>query len=160
MQHQLSAIDGSIYILELAEPFGRLELQEVPKEISKQRTGNYAAIDVPGRNNPLHHYTGGSDNFSMSCQFVYDGSGEDTVLRDINWLESLMANDSYNAPTRRVKVIFGNLFANKTYIVKSVDSKFTDFDNKNGWRSRRAEVTISFALDMDRNRSINDIRQF
>ncbi|WP_291726161.1 hypothetical protein [Bernardetia sp.] len=160
MQHQLSAIDGSIYILELSEPFGRLELQEVPKEIAKQRTGNYATVDVPGRNNPLHHYTGGGDTFSMSCQFVYDGSNEDTVLRDINWLEGLIANDSYNAPTRKVKVIFGNLFSNKTYIVKSVSSKFTDFDNQNGWKARRAEVSISFELSMETNRSINDIRQF
>ncbi len=160
MQHQLSAIDGSIYILELAEPFGRLELQEAPKEITKQRTGNYAEINVPGRNNPLHHYTGGSDSFSMSCQFLYDGSGVDTVNRDVNWLEGLMGNDSYNAPTRRVKVIFGKIFNKKTYIVKSVSSKLTDFINDKGWSSRRAEVTISFALDMDNNRSISDIRQF
>jgi hypothetical protein len=158
MQHQLSAIDGSIYILELSEPFGRLELQELPSELSTQRTGNYAEINVPGRNNPLHHYTGGSDTFSMSFQFVYDSSGVDNVLRDVQWLEGLMANDSYNAPSRRVKIIFGKIFNNKTYIVKSVSSKFMDFVNNNGWISKRAEVSISFALDMDNNRSIADIR--
>lgn len=160
MQHQLSAIDGSVYILELAEPFGRLELQELPSEISGQRSGNYAEINVPGRNNPLHHFTGGSDSFSITCQFFADDSGVDNVLRDVNWLLGLIANDSYDAPTRRVTFVFGKIFDRKEYIVKDVKYKFTDFRKNNGLTSRRAEVNISFALDMDDNRSIADIRQF
>jgi hypothetical protein len=71
-----------------------------------------------------------------------------------------MANDGYNAPTRRVKVVFGKFFNRKKYIVKDVKYKFTDFKNDKGWTSRRAEVSISFALDMDDNRTISDIRNF
>ncbi|WP_375560265.1 hypothetical protein ACE193_21545 [Bernardetia sp. OM2101] len=160
MQHKLSALDGSIYILELAEPFERLELQEMPSEISGQRSGNYAEINVPGRNDSLFHFTGGSESFSISCQFFADDSGVDNVLRDVNWLLGLMANDSFNAPVRKVSFVFGKIFDRKAYIVKDVKYKFMDFRKDNGLVSRRAEVTISFALAVDNNRSIADIRQF
>ena len=158
--HNLSAVTpkGSLYIIELAEPFERLEFQEVPVEIPWDRTGNYAEIAVPGRNNPLHHYTGGSDLVSLKLQFIYDNSGVANVERDIRWLQSLIANDSYNAPIRRVKIIFGQLFRNETWIVKAAKATFTDFDSKKNFASRRANVDISFALDTDKNRSLADIR--
>lgn len=158
--HNLSAVTpkGSLYILELAEPFERLEFQEVPAEIPWDRTGNYAEIAVPGRNNPLHHYTGGSDSVSLKLQFVADDSGVDSVERDVRWLQSLVGNDSYNAPTRRVKIVFGKLFRNETWIVKSVKSSFTDFHSEKGYASRRTTVDISFALDTDKNRSLADMR--
>lgn len=149
---------GRLFIVELSPPFERLEFQSVPDKLTDAREGAYAQIDVPGRNNPLHQYTGGTDNINFVLQFFADEDTAANVIAKCRWLKSLIANDGYEAGARRVKIIWGDLFKNETWFLRSCSIEYQDFHSKRSYNPVFATANLSFSLDTDKNRTLQDMR--
>ena len=150
---------NSVYLVELQDPFETLALQFIPNEINKTRQGNFEAVLPTGRNNPIFQYTGGNDDLSLVVVFYADDEHRESVLKKIAWLESLANSDGYNAPARRVKIVFGNVFREEKWVVKTVSTKMSDFASLYGYAPMRAEINLSLSLAPDTNLIFKDIRR-
>lgn len=149
---------GKCYIVELRPPYQKLEMQFIPAGIKIASTANNAKIEVIGRNNPLHQYTGGDDKMTFKLEFYSDVEDRDDVIKKCRWLQALRYNDGYKGPKRNVKVIMGDMFKKEIWIVDSVTMDFSNFDSDKGFRPRQASVDIALSLDPKTNLTINDVR--
>jgi len=150
---------GRLYLLELEEPFERLELQFVPGELSMNRQADLKQIAIVGRNNNLLQYTGGSDTLNLPIEFYSDSEFRDDVISKVNWLQSLAMSDGNNGPYRNVKLVFGNLFRNEIWAVSSVSPVLSHFDDKYNFLPLRATVEIRLILDPKTNLLFDQVRR-
>lgn len=150
--------DKQIYIVELAAPFERLEVQFMPEEYNISRRANYSKVQITGRNTPKYHFTGGEDSLNMKLQFMAHSTLGDEVYKKVNWLRSLTFSDSFSGPTRNIKIVFGGLYRNVNWLVTSVDAKFSRFDHRKVMYPIQAAVDITFVRDYALNQTINQIR--
>lgn len=149
---------NNIYIVETASPFERIAFQFMPENVQKQRSAKIATIDVVGRNNSRYQFTGGEDKLSFTLDFFSDEESREDVKRKVNFLESLAMNDGGVGPARNVKIVMGKLFRNEVWIVSSVDTSYSNFDNRFSYLPIRAQVKINLILDPSKNRRIKDVR--
>lgn len=159
MANKFSTTAGRCYIVELSPPYERLEIQFVPKEFSYGSTAKMAKIEVVGRNNPLHHYTGGDDNLSFQLDFFAEEESRKDVLKKVKWIQSLRYNDGNFAPKKNISIVFGNLFRNEIWTVDSVQVKYSDFDSLHDFLPQQAFVDIKLSLDPIKNLRIKDVRK-
>lgn len=150
--------DHDCYILETEEPFERLEIQFVPNEISTPREANLTEIMVVARNNPKYHYINGKDTLRMQVEFYSDERGRTDVIRKVQWLKSLTMNNGFQGGLRNVKIVFGELFPNEVWLLKSVRPTLSHFDGEAGFLPLRARVDLEFVLDPVKNNLITDVR--
>ena len=59
---------GMIYLTAL-NSLEKLEVQYIPTSISTSRDVNLGEVAIVGRNNPTHHYTGGSNSLNLELDF-------------------------------------------------------------------------------------------
>lgn len=152
------------YIVEVDKPDGalaneRIEIQFVPNSIDLTRDANFTEIMVVARNNPKYHYVNGKDSMRFTVEFYSDEKSRTDVIRKVRWLKSLTMNDGYNKGLKRVLVKFGDIFKdNETWLLKSVKSSLSHFDNENGFLPLRAICDLEFVLDPNTNLLKDDVR--
>lgn len=152
------ANEGLLYLTAL-RTLERLEIQYVPKEISLVRTPIIAGVAVVGRNNPIHHYVGGTTELNLELDFYSVEDSVQDVITKCKWLESLAYGNGFENPPERVRITFGKLFGNnEVWIVKDVKYKMSHFMVEQGFLPRQATVSIGLALDPPKNLKIEDVR--
>jgi hypothetical protein len=147
---------GTMAIVELSEPFERLELQFVPQDVAWNRTATEASYAVVNRNNDVPQITGGNDTLAFSLDFYSDDNDVDDIKSKVLWLQSL----SY-APVRKCKVLWGDFLgveSSETWILTSVSAKFAKFMPENGMRPQQANIDLVFKLAPDENRTVGGVR--
>lgn len=155
---QVSTTQGQLYIVEMKQPFSTLQIQFVPGEIKNPRQGKFQDITVVGNNDEIQHYISARENLSLTLDFLAAHDNVKEVYEKINWLKSLIANDSYAGSFRSVKLVMGDLFKNQVWNIRSVNPVMSHFSAGNNWLPLRATIQIDFALDPEKNRYIDDIR--
>lgn len=153
----LSNTQGSLYIVETAEPFERLEIQFFPDEISNPREAHLSGMSVVSRNNDILQYTGGEESLKLPLDFFADEVLN--VVQAVNWLKSLTMNDGENGPFRNVKIVFGDLFKEQVWAIKSVNPVFSMFDEELNMMPLRARCEVNFILNPVRNLEFSDYRK-
>jgi len=149
-----STAKGTMTIIELAEPFERLEFQFVPGEVGWNRTATDASYQVANRNNDQPQISGGNDIMNFTLSFYSDDNDVDDMKTKVVWLQSL----SY-APARLVKVLWGGfLGGDERWLVTSVNAKYSKFMESNEMRPQQAVVDIVFKLAPERNRTAAGVR--
>lgn len=151
--------NGQLYIVELAEPFERMEIQFVPNEVQTPVMPDIQRVNIVGRNNKRMYLTGREETLSMDLDFYSDDERRRDVIQKIEWLKSLTMNDGYEAGIRKVKIIWGDLFPYQVWTVDRVSPRMSHFDDQNGWLPMRASVNINFVLDPETNLLIKDVRR-
>lgn len=151
--------NSQLFIVELAEPFERLEIQFVPEEISIPRKADLSKISIIGRNNKLLQYTGGEETMTLNLEFYSDEKDRFDVIQKVDWLKSLCYNDGYNAGARKVKVLFGDLFTYHVWTVEGVTPNLSHFDDVASWLPIRAKVEVNFVCDPDDNLLLRQVRR-
>lgn len=149
---------GKCYIVELRPPYQKLEMQFVPVGMKITSSATNAKIEVIGRNNPLHHYTGGDDKLSFKLEFYSDVDDRNDVIQKCRWLQSLRFGDGNTGPKRNVKVVMGDMFKKEIWIVDTVTLDMSNFDGDKGFRPRLATIDMALSLDPTKNLTINDVR--
>lgn len=149
---------GKCYIVELRPPYQKLEMQFIPASMKLTSTAQNAKIEVVGRNNPIHHYTGGDDKLVFKLDFYSDTEDRDDVIKKCRWIQALRYNNGSRGPKRNVKVVMGDMFQREIWIVDSVAIDLSTFDGTKGFRPRQATVDINLSLDPIKNLTIDDVR--
>jgi len=152
---QASTTNKELFIVETEDPSSRLEIQFVPGAIGGSRQARLQSVAIVGRNDDLLHYTGGSETLTLELEFYGDS---DEVYKALNWLKSLTVNDGYAGAFRTVKIVFGELFKNNVWAVKSVKPNMSHFNQETGWLPLRGKASVEFQLDPEKNRYIDDVR--
>jgi len=152
------ANEGLLYFTAL-RTLERLDIQYVPKDITLVRTPIIAGVAVVGRNNPIHHYVGGTTELNLELEFYAMEDNMEDVITKCKWLESLCYGDGFDNPPEQVRLTFGRLFGNnEVWVVKDVKYKMSLFMVEKGFLPRQATVTVSLALDPKKNLKIEDVR--
>ncbi len=154
----MATTDGTLYLTALRS-LEKLEIQFVPSDIVTNRRPFIGGVSVIGRNNPLHHYTGGLSTMTLNLDFHAEDTNMEDVIRKCKWLESLAYSDGNDNPPERIKPTFGRLFrAHEIYIVTAVQVTMSRWSSENGWLPRQAYVKLTLALDPDRNLKTEDVQ--
>lgn len=137
----------------------RLEIQYVPKELSISRSPQIAGVAVVGRNNPIHHYIGGTTELSLELDFHCEEEHRQDVIGKCKWLESLAYSDGFSHPPEIVHLTFGKVFRSyETWIVKDVKYKLSLFQGDHNFLPKQANVQLTLALDTRKNLRIEDVQ--
>lgn len=153
----ISTTQGRLYLTALSS-LERLEIQFVPNEISPSRQANWSEIAIVGRNNPLYHYTGGTNSLSLTLDFHSVEEDRSDVVRKCRLLESWAMNNSYNNPPERIKLTYGKLFKeDEIWLIQSVNPTYTQFSAEHNFLPVQAIVQLDLVLDTDRNRKTRDV---
>jgi hypothetical protein len=154
-----STTGGQLYIVELSRPFERVEIQFAPQVLNWNREADISSVYIVGRNHPKQHFTGGSETLSFQMDFYSDVEDRKDVIKKVNWLRSLTFGDGSFGPARNVKLVWGDLYKNNVWAVKSVNVKLENFAPQKGWLPQQAWVDISLIADPKKNLRISDIRK-
>ena len=147
------------YIVELAEPFERVEIQFVPPNLNIQRTANLKEIAVVNKNDPDTIFTGGRETLKFQLDFYSDDLKKRDVIAKCDWLKSLTFHDGLKGDYRPIRVVFGKLFLTEIYNVKNVNINMTHLDGLFGFLPLRATVDINLVLSPDTPRTLSNIRK-
>lgn len=112
-----------IIIAELNPAGERLELQYFPQSISTSRDASFAKIEMPGANDPIARWTGGSTKMTLECSFASVAPDGKDVLRTLNWLKSLTYKNKQNI-INPVRLIYGDMFRDYVWYVASVQDQY------------------------------------
>jgi len=155
----ITTTGGSLYIIELAEPYERMEIQFVPETISVPRNANLKSVSIVGRNNDILQYTGGGENLQVTFDFLSDDEHREEVVKKVAWLKSLTMKDGNSGIYRNVMLIMGDLFQNEIWAVSSVEPSFSHFDDEHNWLPLRASVVVKMIRDPLGNLLFADVRR-
>lgn len=154
----ISTTNNQLFIIELTPPYGSLEIQFYPSEIQESRKINNQDLGVIGYNNSGSHYTGGDDLVSFKLTFYAFAEDRPQVLKKVRWLESLGQANGTVGGQPEVSLVFGQLFKNRRYVLKSCEAKMLNFDAENGQLPAYAEVQLSFKRLVAKKTTFNDTR--
>lgn len=151
-----STTEGLLYFIAV-DSLHRLEIQFVP-DISVARRPLIAGLYVIGRNTPKYHYLGGETLINLKLDFHAAQENRQDVIDKCRWLEHLTFNDGYSQPPQKVKLVFGDLFRDELWIVKSINYNLSNFHKQYGFLPQQAFANIQLALDPESNLVWEDIR--
>jgi len=134
-----------------------LPLQYTPMEIAYSRTANIADINIVGRNDNLHHYVSGSTSLDFSVDFYSVEEGRTDVKKKIKWLESMTYAEGESPPSR-LKIVFGDLFKDEIWILRSVNANYSLFQPADNFMPVACVVALSFVRDTQINLTSSEIR--
>jgi hypothetical protein len=79
----------------------------------------------------------------------------ESVIKSCKWVEALTRNDGYKGEIHKVKLIWGDLFQDSTWIVSSAPYKLSQFHASKGMKPRQAyqEITLKRVIDHNRTRA-------
>lgn len=152
---------GRIYLLELQEPFERLDFQFIPPELNWERTGTWVNVPITGRNNSRKHLTGGEDKISLQLDFSGILAQDPRYcIQQLSWLQSLTVLDGFAGVARNVKLVWGesDIFRHKIWVVKRVGGKLLNFSSYDGLDPRQALVELELELDPTENTRLSSVR--
>ncbi len=153
----MNTTQGMLYVTSM-RTLQRLDIQFMPKELATDRTANFADIAIVGRNNPLHHYTGGDNSLSFEFDFYSETENREDVIEKCRLLESWSMNDG-DTPPEQIRLTFGRLFkADEIWIIKKVAVRYSLFSPEHGMLPRQAYAKVDFVLDPKFNRKTSDVK--
>lgn len=148
-----------IYIHDLVTQ-ASLEVQFVPIEVQIETNSNFVAIQPPGRNNPIYHYTGSEDKVSFTLDWLAIQESREDVIAKVKWVEALAKNDGYENPPHPVLLIWGDgrIFgvddSDNTWLCTAISTRLSLFDRQFTMTPRQAyqDVTFSRITPLNRRR--------
>lgn len=153
----MTTTQGQIYLIALSS-LERLDIQFVPDVLPITRTANIAEIAVVGRNTPQHHYTGGTEGIELKLDFFASEENRQDVRKKCNWLRSLCYSDGNKKPPEKVKLVWGDLFRDEEFVVRSVKVEYSLFNREFGFLPQQAYVNIALSFDPNKNVKWKDIK--
>ena len=153
----LSGTHGALYIV-IVRTLERMEIQFMPGELPISRSADLAQLKIVGRNLPKPHYTGGDTSMSLNLSFYAEEESREDVIAKCRWLEALTANDGYTAPAEVVKLVWGRLFREELWVVKSVKYTLKQFERSQGYLPTLATADVDFMQVSKTNLRTSDIR--
>ena len=147
------------YILGLAN-MEIIELQYLPLEGKGNRTANYTTFTPSGRSNPIHHYTGGAETFSIEFSATTVSNDRTDVLSKVQKLLTFACNDGDKIPPQFVKLFLGGIAREERLIITSVGYDYSLFNPAHEFRPDMAMIDITFAFAPEKNLTHNSIRKW
>lgn len=154
---KLTTTEGKLYFIAV-DTLDRLEIQFVPQELNYQRKPNIGEIQIIGRNTLKFHNLGAQAELPLTLDFYATEEDRMDVINKCRWLEHLCISDGNKKPPQRVKLIWGDLFKDQVWVVKSVSYKLGNFNREKGFLPQQAYCDVLLGLVTDKNETWEDIR--
>lgn len=150
-----STTQKKCWIVNIKEPTERLEIQFDVRSIKVNRSIQMNDIAIIGRNNPFHHFTGGSTEYSFSLDLYADTEDLTDVMKRVKLIESWTYNEDFTNGVPSLKLIYGNLFANddSTFVLSSFSYDLSHFDSEKEFMPKRANIEITLSLETNKKSS-------
>jgi len=133
-----------LYIVAIDDPnVARLQVQYMPLQIQYNRKATVKNLPVIGRNEDLKQFSGGNTDLNFSLTFyAVDVDGND-AMQKAKWLESMTYRDTSKPPSR-LKIIFGDVFKDDIWVLKTCNETMRVFQPANNWMPRY--ITLQLQL--------------
>lgn len=146
-----------IVIVEM-ETLAELVIQFVPPKVSWNRQVKAGEIVIVGNNNPIEHYTSGTDELSFNLSFHAVEQNREDALNAVRWLRSLCYNDGLDSERPKLKIIWGNFLKEELWVLSSVRPELQAIDKVHGLVPTQAFVAVTFKLQPKKNLLRKDVR--
>lgn len=146
------------YIVDLVT-LDSLGFQNVPRDLVYEPNSSFVALESPGRNNPLYHYTGSEDTLQFTLSWYSDHASRADVITNCKWLEALSKNDGYDNKPHPVRLVWGELFTQSKWLVTSAKYTLTLFDRPIGMLPKLASQELILKRITDDNLTYKQITQ-
>lgn len=157
---KISTTDSLLWLVNVNNPKERVKIQFFPAQLSVDRVANVQDIDIVGRNNPLHHYSGGTTSLPLELDFYAERDDLKDVIETIKLIESWTFNDGYDAPIPQIKLLFGDLFQDTdTWTIKRCSYRMTQFVKEAGLLPRQAYMSLELTMDTRKDLRARDVRR-
>jgi len=140
----------TLYIALYDQPSVQVALQYVPK-VTTNRSANLSTVEIPGRSNPILHYTTGSD--SLELKLAFHNSNDPTYVSSIS---DQLKSCCYG---QDLIVVLGNFMVNQVYVLEKVESNFDHLQALQYFFPKTAEISLSFKLNPNRSILPEDLRR-
>lgn len=147
---------GQIYIVNLTT-LERVEAQYCPLQVTGTRTAKLAEIGIPARNNPQYQFVGGAEEISIRLDFTAEDTTREEVIKKINFLRAFTFADGRTKPAPFAKIVWGDMFKNDRFIIKSVAYDFNLFNQDFNFNPDLGICTLTLAFAPEKNTTLADI---
>jgi hypothetical protein len=136
---------GALFFINVST-LEKLEIQFIPK-LSASRQHRAEGFEVIGRNTPAFQSSGGSSAIDLKLDFYSQNEDRKDVLAKVRWLESMAATDGYYKKAPNIKLVWGKMYKNQLWVVKSVETDFELYNKMHGFLPQQAYVNLKLELD-------------
>lgn len=137
-----------------------LRFQTIPPELSVEMDSGFSEVKTSGRNNPIYHYTGSSNQIKLTLSWYSNYHNRQDVIRKCKWLEALTKADGYVSKPHEIRLIWGELFKQSKFIVTSAPYKLGLFIRNQGMLPSHATQEITLNRITTTNLSYSDIQKY
>lgn len=153
----MTTTEGRLYFIDVVTR-ERLEIQFVPLELEVVRGINMEAVAIVGRNTPRYEYIGGEKSISLKLDFHANNDDKQDALAKAKWIEQRTYNDGYAAPATRIQLVWGDMFKNEVWVIKSCPYRLSQFDKTRGFFPSQVYMDLTLGLSVNHNLRKKDVR--
>lgn len=143
------------YILDLVT-LQRLWFQTIPYEISNNAESTFVTLASPGRNVPFYNFSGSEKTLQFTITWYANHISYLDVISKCKWLESLSMADAYDQEPHQIQFIFGELYKNAKWLMKSCPFTLSNFDRAERMLPKTASQQITLVKVSSKNTSRAD----
>lgn len=138
----------------------KLWFQTIPPIIKNNTESTWVALASPGRNLPFFQFGGAEKTLTFNLTWYSNHASHADVIAKCKWLESLSLADAYTEEPHPCKLIFGELYKDSKWIVKSAPYEISLYDRVQAMFPRLASQEVTLARISDSNPTRENILKY
>lgn len=140
------------------ESYVTIGFQFVPDSLKYSRNADFNEVKIVSRNTPKYQYNGGSTSVSFRLDFYAEQEDRQDVIDRCRAIEALTYSDGYDNPNPRVRLVWGALFRDEVWIVKTVNYELLEFKPNANFLPQQAYLDITLLRIADNNLKWSEVR--
>lgn len=146
------------YIIDMVD-LQKVFLQGLPFQVEVGGDSTISSIASPNRNLPFYNFGGSEDTIKFNISWFAETEELQDVLLKCKWLHSLTKKDSFSGKFHHVKLFFGELFKESTFIITAAPYSIALFTRDKSMLPRLATQELTLKRISDTNPSHADMRK-
>lgn len=129
----------------------RLYFQNIPLTLEYDPNTSLIALPSFGANITNYQFTGAEDTLRFDMSWYGDSSNRKDVLLKTKWLEALSKDDGKGKGIHPLKLVFGDMYVDAKWVLKSAPTTFSLFNRKFGMLPQLALTKITLCKISETN---------
>lgn len=138
----------------------KLWFQNIPATIKNNTEPTWVALMSPGRNLPFYQFSGAEKSLNFTLSWYANHPSHADVIAKCKWLEALSLADAYDDQPHPIKFIFGELYKDSKWIVKSAGYEISHYDRVQAMFPRLATQEVTLVRISDTNPTKENILKY
>lgn len=138
----------------------KIFLQGLPLEIENMGDSTINDVKTLNRNLPLYHFGSAEDIVKFNISWFAETDELEDVITKCKWLFSLTRRDGYDGKFHPVKLFFGKLYNDSTFILTAAPYSIRLFTRDKSMLPRLATQELTFKRISEDNPTFEKMQKF